>query len=54
MIDELKEAQENGDHKAVEEIIDDILENEDKIMHHGKRAEAHCEKYASAFPYQYW
>ena len=39
LIDELKEAQEKGDHDAVEEIIDDILENEDKIMHHGKRAE---------------
>jgi len=40
LIEELKEAQVKGDKDAVEAITKDILENEDKIMHHGKRAEA--------------
>lgn len=40
LLDELREAQVKGDLNAVEEITNDILENEDKIMHHGKRAEA--------------
>jgi signal transduction histidine kinase len=39
LLDELKEAQAKGDHHAVEEITRDIIENEDKIIHHGKRAE---------------
>ena len=39
LIEELKEAQEKGDQDSVEAITKDILENEDKIMHHGKRAE---------------
>lgn len=37
---ELREAQAKGDLDAVEAITKDLLENEDKIMHHGKRAEA--------------
>jgi len=40
LIEELKEAQVKGDKDVVEAITKDILENEDKIMHHGKRAEA--------------
>jgi signal transduction histidine kinase len=40
LLDELKEAQAKGDLDAVEAITRDLLENEDKIMHHGKRAEA--------------
>ena len=39
LIEELKEAQEKGDKDEVEAITKDILDNEDKIMHHGKRAE---------------
>ncbi|GJM27588.1 MAG: hypothetical protein DHS20C17_02230 [Cyclobacteriaceae bacterium] len=40
LIEELKEAQVKGDRESVLAITQDILENEDKIMHHGKRAEA--------------
>ena len=40
LLDELTEAQAKGDQEAVDAITKDILENEDKIMHHGKRAEA--------------
>ena len=39
LLDELREALTKGDQVAVEAITRDILENEDKIMHHGKRAE---------------
>ncbi len=40
LIDELKEAQLKADKDEIAAITKDILENEDKIMHHGKRAEA--------------
>jgi signal transduction histidine kinase len=40
LLEELIEAQTNGDQDALESITRDLLENEDKIMHHGKRAEA--------------
>jgi len=40
LIDELKEAQVKGHKDEIDAITKDILENEDKIMHHGKRAEA--------------
>ena len=40
LIEELKEALVNGNREAMEEIAKDITENEEKIMHHGKRAEA--------------
>ncbi len=40
LLEELQEAQTNGDLEAVGDITRDIIENEDKIMHHGKRAEA--------------
>jgi signal transduction histidine kinase len=39
LIDELKEALQNGNLKEVEDIAGDIGENEKKIVHHGKRAE---------------
>jgi len=40
LIEELKEAQVKGHKDEIDAITKDILENEDKIMHHGKRAEA--------------
>ena len=40
LLEELKEAQQNGHKQEVEEIVSDILTNEEKIVHHGKRAEA--------------
>jgi len=40
LIEELKEAQVKGDQAEIDAITKDILENEGKIMHHGKRAEA--------------
>jgi len=40
LIDELKEAQVKGHKDEIDAITKDILENEDKIMHHDKRAEA--------------
>jgi signal transduction histidine kinase len=40
LIDELKEAQVKGHKDEIDAITKDILENEGKIMHHGKRAEA--------------
>jgi signal transduction histidine kinase len=40
LLDELMEAQTKGDPDAIKAITRDLLENEDKIMHHGKRAEA--------------
>ncbi len=39
LIEELKDAQTKGDQHEVNAITKDILENEDKIVHHGKRAE---------------
>jgi signal transduction histidine kinase len=40
LLEELMEAQQNGNKQEVEEIVRDILTNEEKIVHHGKRAEA--------------
>jgi signal transduction histidine kinase len=40
LIDELKQELENGDKQLVEEIANDIKENEQKILQHGKRAES--------------
>lgn len=40
LIEELKLELANGNAKEVEQIIADINDNEDKIMHHGKRADA--------------
>jgi signal transduction histidine kinase len=45
LLDELKEAQAKGDLDAVEAITRDLLENEDKIMHHGS-----CGRSAAAPP----
>ena len=38
-MEELKEALAEGDMEEVEAIAADIISNEDKVMHHGKRAE---------------
>jgi len=40
LIDELKEEIANGDMEEVKAIADDIADNEEKIIHHGKRADA--------------
>ncbi|MHC1777757.1 MAG: two-component regulator propeller domain-containing protein [Lentimicrobium sp.] len=40
LIDELKAELEVGNHQLAKEIADDIKENEQKINHHGKRADA--------------
>ena len=40
LIDELKEEIEKGNIDEVKEIANDIKENEEKINHHGKRADA--------------
>ncbi len=40
LISELKEEVEKGDYNEVKAIADDIAENEQKILHHGKRADA--------------
>jgi signal transduction histidine kinase len=40
LIAELKEEIEKGNHKEVRAILDDIAGNEEKIIHHGKRADA--------------
>ncbi|MDB4303425.1 ATP-binding protein [Desulfosarcina sp.] len=40
LIDELKEEIVNGNMGEVKAIADDIAENEEKIIHHGKRADA--------------
>lgn len=39
LIDELKEAVAQNDQEEVQSILKDLLDNEDKIAHHGKRAE---------------
>ena len=39
LLEELKEALADGDQEAVEAVSRDILENEDKIRYHGRRAE---------------
>ncbi|MFC0875352.1 sensor histidine kinase [Saccharicrinis sp. FJH2] len=39
LIDELKEEMEKGNQKAINEILQDITGNLEKITHHGKRAE---------------
>lgn len=40
LIEELKLELENGNTKEIQDIISDISDNEDKIIHHGKRADA--------------
>jgi two-component system, NtrC family, sensor kinase len=40
LIDELKEELAIGNSQSAEEIANDIKENEEKINHHGKRAES--------------
>ncbi len=39
LIDELKDAVASNDQEDIELILNDLAENEDKIKHHGKRAE---------------
>lgn len=39
LIEELQEALESGDMEEVNELINDLKSNEEKITHHGKRAE---------------
>ncbi|WP_425391637.1 ATP-binding protein [Ekhidna sp.] len=39
LIDELNEALKSGDDEEAAEILKDLKENEEKIIHHGKRAE---------------
>ena len=40
LITELKEEIEKGDKKEIQSILDDLAGNEEKINHHGKRADA--------------
>ena len=40
LIEELKDGIKKGDYKEVTTLANDIAENEQKIMHHGKRADA--------------
>ncbi|MFY0686486.1 MAG: histidine kinase [Cyclobacteriaceae bacterium] len=39
MLDELNEAIENNDQEEIKAILKDLKENEEKVTHHGKRAE---------------
>ena len=39
LIEDLKEAISNNDQEEVNALLGDLLENEDKVLHHGKRAE---------------
>ncbi|WP_340111898.1 sensor histidine kinase [Maribellus mangrovi] len=39
LLDELKEEIENGNNEEINEIIGDVIQNLEKILHHGKRAE---------------
>lgn len=39
LVDELREALESGDLEEAKEILQDLKANEEKIIHHGKRAE---------------
>ncbi|MDQ6764009.1 MAG: ATP-binding protein, partial [Bacteroidota bacterium] len=40
LLDEMKAALENGDNTDVKEIANDVIQNLEKINHHGKRADA--------------
>ncbi|HQU51868.1 MAG TPA: ATP-binding protein, partial [Saprospiraceae bacterium] len=40
LILEIKEAFDHSDREALEELTNDLLENEEKITHHGRRAES--------------
>ncbi|MEQ9009372.1 MAG: ATP-binding protein, partial [Ekhidna sp.] len=39
LLNELKETLRQGDHKEAEQLINDLIKNEKKIIHHGRRAE---------------
>ena len=39
LLQELKEEIDNGNLEDIKNIANDVIENEEKIMHHGKRAD---------------
>ena len=47
LVDELEEEIKKGDKEEISALLNDIRENEGKVMHHGKRAESHRQKYCS-------
>ena len=52
LIDEMKQEIDKGNYEEVKTIANDIEENEEKINHHGKRADCYCKRHAATQPQQ--
>jgi C4-dicarboxylate-specific signal transduction histidine kinase len=53
LLTEMKDEIEKGNINEVKSIANSIIENEAKIIHHGKRADAIVKRYASSQPKQH-
>ncbi len=52
LLDEMKEAIEKGDTEEAREIMNDVIQNLEKINHHGKTGRWHCKRYVTTQPQQ--